>query len=59
MQLNTGEFMRCFLIHILPDGFHRIRHYGLLASSKRKSKWFFFLFISRFDYPDSILARRF
>jgi len=37
MHLDTGEFIRRFLIHILPDGFHRIRHYGFLASSKRKA----------------------
>ena len=37
MRLATDEFIRRFLIHVLPDGFHRIRHYGLLASSTRKS----------------------
>ena len=37
MRLTTPEFIRRFLIHVLPDGFHRIRHYGLLASSKRKT----------------------
>jgi hypothetical protein len=37
MRLATGEFIRRFLIHILPDGFHRIRHYGLLASAARKA----------------------
>jgi Putative transposase/Transposase zinc-binding domain len=31
MTLATGEFIRRFLIHVLPRGFHRIRHYGLLA----------------------------
>ena len=31
MTLATGEFIRRFLIHLLPRGFHRIRHYGLLA----------------------------
>jgi hypothetical protein len=31
MTLATGEFIRRFLIHVLPKGFHRIRHYGLLA----------------------------
>ncbi|MFA8444040.1 transposase, partial [Yoonia sp.] len=31
------EFIRRFLIHVLPDGFHRIRHYGLLASGVRKA----------------------
>jgi hypothetical protein len=35
MTLATGEFIRRFLIHVLPKGFHRIRHYGLFASSKR------------------------
>ena len=36
MRLGTDEFIRRFLIHVLPDGFHRIRHYGLLAGAKRK-----------------------
>ena len=36
MRLSTSEFIRRFLIHVLPDRFHRIRHYGLLASSKHK-----------------------
>lgn len=36
MALATGEFIRRFLLHVLPRGFHRIRHYGLLASSARK-----------------------
>jgi hypothetical protein len=35
MTLATHEFIRRFLIHVLPSGFHRIRYYGLLASSKR------------------------
>ena len=37
MRLATDEFIRRFLIHVLPDGFHRIRHYGLLASAQRKA----------------------
>jgi hypothetical protein len=37
MRLATPEFIRRFLIHVLPDGFHRIRHYGLLASAPRKA----------------------
>jgi len=37
MHLSTSEFIRRFLIHVLPDRFHRIRHYGLLASSGRKT----------------------
>jgi len=36
MTLDAGEFMRRFLLHVLPHGFHRIRHYGLLANSHRK-----------------------
>jgi hypothetical protein len=35
MTLATNEFIRRFLIHVLPTGFHRIRHYGLFASAKR------------------------
>jgi len=35
MTLEVAEFIRRFLIHVLPKGFHRIRHYGLFASSKR------------------------
>jgi Putative transposase len=35
MTLSTGEFIRRFLIHVLPQGFHRIRHYGLFASGTR------------------------
>ncbi len=35
MTLDADEFIRRFLIHVLPDGFHRIRHYGLLANGNR------------------------
>jgi hypothetical protein len=35
MTLDPGEFIRRFLLHVLPKGFHRIRHYGLLASAGR------------------------
>ena len=38
MTLSTGEFMRRFLLHVLPSGFHRIRHYGLLANANRKTQ---------------------
>ena len=37
MTLATDEFIRRFLLHILPRGFHRIRHYGLLAGSARNT----------------------
>ena len=36
MTLSSDEFIRRFLLHVLPRGFHRIRHYGLLAGSARK-----------------------
>jgi hypothetical protein len=36
MTLATDEFMRRFLLHVLPSGFHRIRHYGLIANTARK-----------------------
>ena len=35
MTLATGEFIRRFLLHVLPKGFHRIRHYGLLAGTAK------------------------
>ena len=38
MTLETDEFLRRFLLHVLPPGFHRIRHYGLLANAKRQHK---------------------
>ncbi len=37
MTLDAGEFIRRFLLHVLPKGFHRIRHYGLFASAGRKA----------------------
>jgi hypothetical protein len=37
MTLGADEFMRRFLLHVLPCGFHRIRHYGLLANAVRKN----------------------
>lgn len=36
MTLEAGEFMRRFLLHVLPGGFHRIRHYGLFANAGRR-----------------------
>ncbi|HDY81552.1 MAG TPA: IS91 family transposase [Halieaceae bacterium] len=38
MTLDTGEFIRRFLLHVLPRGFHRIRHYGWLANGSRVAK---------------------
>ncbi|MEC4718341.1 IS91 family transposase [Noviherbaspirillum sp. CPCC 100848] len=36
MTLDVHEFMRRFLLHVLPHGFHRIRHYGIIANAGRK-----------------------
>ena len=36
MMLAPDEFIRRFLLHVLPSGFHRIRHYGLIANTTRK-----------------------
>jgi hypothetical protein len=54
MTLDTDEFIRRFLLHVLPDGFMRIRHYGLLSNSHRQKK----LALSRklLDVPESIEA---
>jgi hypothetical protein len=38
MTLAADEFIRRFLLHALPDGFHRIRHYGFLANRQRAEK---------------------
>jgi hypothetical protein len=37
ITLDANEFIRRFLIHVLPDGFHRIRHYGFFANANRAS----------------------
>jgi len=38
MPLDTGEFIRRFLVHVVPEGFHRIRHYGFLANGRRAAR---------------------
>jgi Putative transposase/Transposase zinc-binding domain len=64
MTLQASEFMRRFLLHVLPAGFHRIRHYGLLANPVRRAnlaKVRDLLHIApRFDPPsdDSIIQVR-
>jgi hypothetical protein len=54
MTLDAHEFIRRFLQHTLPDGFHRIRHYGFLANGHRASK----LALSRklLDVPSAELS---
>jgi hypothetical protein len=36
MTLDTSQFMRCFLQHVLPRGFHKVRYYGLLSPCNRQ-----------------------
>jgi hypothetical protein len=38
MMLDAHEFIRRFLLHVLPNGFHRIRHYGLFANTARAAQ---------------------
>ncbi len=38
MRIGVGEFIRRFLLHVLPNGFHRIRHYGFLANGHRAER---------------------
>jgi hypothetical protein len=38
MTLSADEFIRRFLLHVLPSGFHRIRYYGFLGNRHRKEK---------------------
>ena len=38
MTLEAGEFMRRFLLHVLPDNFYKIRYYGILSSRNKKTK---------------------
>ena len=38
MKLKPDEFIRRFLLHTLPDGFHRIRHFGFMANRHRAAK---------------------
>ena len=38
MTVAPAEFIRRFMLHVLPRGFHRIRHYGLLARSRTKAE---------------------
>jgi hypothetical protein len=38
MRLSVEEFIRRFLLHVLPAGFHRIRHYGMLANGHRQAR---------------------
>jgi len=38
MALPAGEFIRRFLLHVLPDGFRRMRHFGFLANAHRRAK---------------------
>ena len=52
MTLDTGEFIRRFLLHVLPKGLHRIRHYGLLATGNRAGNIAFARKLLGVEMPD-------
>lgn len=52
MTLDASEFIRRFLLHVLPDGFVKIRHYGILSNRNRKSKLTRCMKLLRVDPPD-------
>jgi hypothetical protein len=54
MTLLVGEFIRRFLLHILPDGFRRIRHFGFLANAHRRAK--LAVIRSLLDVPEPVRA---
>jgi hypothetical protein len=49
--LAPDEFIRRFLLHVLPDGFHRIRHYGSLARGDRNEKLKLCRKLAAVDHP--------
>lgn len=54
MTLAPDEFMRRFLLHVLPGGFHRIRHYGLLANARRRENLAKVRALLDVDPPESV-----
>jgi len=56
MRLTPDEFIRRFLLHVLPDGFHRIRHYGFLARGDRRERIELCRKIAGADKPDEPIA---
>jgi len=57
MTLAPGEFIRRFLLHVLPKGFHRIRHYGLFASGGRRANLARARELLEVPPPDDVAAR--
>jgi hypothetical protein len=51
MSLKCMEFIRRFLLHVLPEGFHKIRHYGFLANGRCKRKLAWIRELLRIDPP--------
>lgn len=56
MTLQAGEFIRRFLLHVLPDGFRRIRHFGFLANTHRTAKLALIRSVLGVAEPDVIAA---
>ena len=58
MTLSADEFIRRFLQHTVPDGFHRIRHIGFLANCHRSKKLALCRYLLAAPPPDTPLPRR-
>ena len=58
MRLAPDEFIRRFLLHVLPDGFHRIRHYGFLARGDRSERLELCRKLASADQPDELERSR-
>ena len=56
MTLSAREFIRRFLLHVQPNGFQRIRHYGFLANGHRKSKLALIRQLLRAQVPQTVAA---
>ncbi|HXY59314.1 MAG TPA: IS91 family transposase [Methylocystis sp.] len=56
MRLEPEEFIRRFLLHVLPDGFHRIRHYGFLARGDRSERLELCRKLASANQPDEPIA---
>jgi hypothetical protein len=53
MNLHAEEFIRRFLMHVLPDGFMKIRHYGILSNRSRRTKLVVAKTLLGVSHPDS------
>ena len=52
MTLEAKEFVRRFLLHVLPKGFMKIRHFGFLSNSRKKQRFIYLRSITQTPTPD-------